>query len=206
MSKEIKTKIFITEGIEPFDKVKNQLKRDVLHFYGEEKAWPVWNKIDHLKPIYILDHFPGLKATMSVERIQELRDITEERTRQDIATIKNDPRTKQSIFFHKDKPFTVQTAEKIDPDIRILRKMNYGRQPIPEIIKNLQAIAESKCINQPAPREASLWNAIGLLEDFEELSDWINKELNFPLLSTEPEGYKFTLQIVKTKFLQELAK
>ncbi len=72
------------------------------------------------------------------------------------------------------KSFTVQTAEKTDPGIRILRKSNYGRQPIPEIVKNLTAIAESKCINQPAPREASLWNAIEILEDLE-----YSKELRY---------------------------
>lgn len=66
------------------------------------------------------------------------------------------------------KPFTVQTAEKTDPDIRILRKSNYGRQPIPEICTNLYAILNSKCINQPAPRQASLWNAIDILEDIDE--------------------------------------
>ena len=105
-----------------------------------------------------------------------------------------------------EKPFTVQTAEKTDPDIRILRKSNYGRQPILEIVKNLTAIAESKCINQPAPREASLWNAIDLIEDFKQLSDWINKELDRPLVCTEPEGYKLVLNLVKKNFLQETTK
>lgn len=79
-----------------------------------------------------------------------------------LATLKNNVLT-----FAPDKPFTVQTAEKTSEDIRRLRKSNYGRQPIPEIVKNLTAIAESKCINQPAPREASLWNAIDILEDLD---------------------------------------
>jgi len=77
-------------------------------------------------------------------------------------------RAHKPLTFAKEKPFTIQTAEKTDPDIRILRKSNYGRQPIPEIVKNLTAIAESKCINQPAPREASLWNAIDILEDIDQ--------------------------------------
>lgn len=68
----------------------------------------------------------------------------------------------------KEKPFTVQTAEKTSEDIRRLRTTNYGKQPISEIVKNLTAIAESKCINQPGDREASLWNAIDILEDIDE--------------------------------------
>lgn len=53
-------------------------------------------------------------------------------------------------------------------EIRRLRKSNYGRQSIPEICANLFMIAMSKCINQPAHREASLYNAIDILEDLDK--------------------------------------
>lgn len=39
------------------------------------------------------------------------------------------------------------------------------QQSFQEIVKNLEAIANSKCIKQPAHIEASLWNAIEILED-----------------------------------------
>ncbi len=38
-------------------------------------------------------------------------------------------------------------------------------QPKEEIVKNLEAIANSKCVKQPDHIEASLWNAIEILED-----------------------------------------
>jgi len=134
----------IRTAAEKFDRVKNQLRRDVIEYYGKETALPVWNKIDHLKPIYILDHFPRFKKTLTVERVAEIEDIT------------------------PTKPFTVQTAEETSEDISRLRATDFGRQPIPVIVENLRLIAESKCINQPAPREASLWNAIDILEDIDQ--------------------------------------
>jgi len=44
----------------------------------------------------------------------------------------------------------------------------YQRQPIPEIVKNLEGIANSRCAYQPAHVQASLWNAIEILEDLDE--------------------------------------
>lgn len=78
---------------ERFDRVKNQLKNDVLNYglrhYGKDERAKRWNEIDHLKPIYILEHFPELKARLSTDRIKELQEISDERTKQDIATIKD---------------------------------------------------------------------------------------------------------------------
>lgn len=44
-------------------------------------------------------------------------------------------------------------------------QQNYTPQPKEEIVKNLEAIANSKCLQQPDHVEASLWNAIEILED-----------------------------------------
>jgi len=41
-------------------------------------------------------------------------------------------------------------------------------QSYQEIVKNLEVIANSKCVNQPAHIQASLWNAIEILEDLDE--------------------------------------
>lgn len=78
MKKDQETKTFITEGLPRFDKAKNQLKADVLNHYGEAEGWKRWNQIDHLKPIYILDHFPELKAKLPTARINELQVISDE--------------------------------------------------------------------------------------------------------------------------------
>lgn len=217
LTNQEKQTIFIEEGLkagEKFDRVKNQLKQDVIDFYGEDEGWTRWNKIDHLRPIHILTHFPELQDRLPLKRKDELQTIsypadqkqtqTEYRyenqaigqghyftdltdcleaarhaskehpaetflieqfkpQRTPLATLKDN-----NLDFIPDKPFTVQTAEKTSEDISRLRKSNYGRQPIQEIVKNLTAIAESKCINQPAPTEASLWNAIEILGDLDE--------------------------------------
>ncbi len=42
---------------------------------------------------------------------------------------------------------------------------NSNPQPKEEIVKNLEAIANSKCLQQPDHVQASLWNAIEILED-----------------------------------------
>lgn len=92
----------------------------------------------------------------------------------------------QMIFFQEEKSFTVQTAEKTSEDISRLRATNYGMHSIPEIVKSLQAIAESKCINQPAHREACLWNAIEILEDIQDREERPNlKAKNAPQITLQ---------------------
>jgi len=124
------TKQEIREQGENFDRVKTQLRRDVISHYGEEKSLTVWNQIDHLKPIYILDHFPGLKATLSPERIKELQEISDVRTAKDVATIKKELPTRQYNFYRDPGHawLSVTRQELIDFHIdRIISKHSYQK-------------------------------------------------------------------------------
>jgi len=75
----------------------------------------------------------------------------------------------QTIFFKEEKPFTVQSVDKTDPDLRILRQSNHGMHSIQEIVESLEAIANaSRYINLSDHQEACLYNAIEILENTQE--------------------------------------